>query len=192
MSNRWVRDTKIVLEPPNMVGREKLDLRQQHNARTTKVRVRRLVAAVLGLLLAVPMTMGLAGSASAASGYGLDNTDPYTTGCNRNAWPIATRWVAGGRLDVFYSGSCQTNWVQWSGPTTCTNKRIQRANVAWTGWTGWEKDYANWSYGRQVYAPGATKVNIEYAVTPSWYPTCGGGAWDYAHDTGGHGYITVS
>lgn len=147
--------------------------------RTTAILTVAVLATILGLVAPTP-------AVAAASHF---NTDPYATGCNNNAWIIHTRYVGGGRLDTFYSGSCQTNWVQWSGPRTCTFKRVRTQAK---GWNRWEKDYASWSYSMQVYAPGNTKIQVEYAVTPTSYPTCGGSAWDLAHEVGQHSWITLT
>jgi hypothetical protein len=150
-------------------------------------------ALISGALLAGgSMVWGVAPPASAAtcSGTGCNNTLPYATGCNSGASLIHTYYVAGGRFDMFYSGTCQTNWIQWSGPNVCTWKRVQSA---YGSWTTWEIDQATWSYSRQIYAPGTTTVDVEWAVGSTDYGngTCGGGAWDYAAETGRHGWYSV-
>lgn len=137
---------------------------------------------------AAAAAIGLAGLAptAAATGTSYNNTDPYTTHCNVGASLIHTYYTGGGRFDMFYSGSCGTNWVQWTGPNVCTWKRVQSA---YGSWTQWEKDKATWSYSMQIYAPGTTTVDVEYAIASPSYGggTCDGGAWDYAS----HGWYSV-
>lgn len=123
------------------------------------------------------------------------------TGCNVGASPIHYYYPpGGGRFTMFYSGNCGTNWIQWDGPNVCTWKRVQSA---YGSWTRWELDHATWSYSMQIYAPGTTTVDVEWAVGSSGCGggtcgggtcdggTCDGGAWDYAHDVGKHGWYTV-
>lgn len=142
-----------------------------------------LILAFLGLTFAG--SVGVAPAAQAA-GTSYNNTDPYATGCNSGASLIHTYYVGGGKFDMFYSGTCQTNWVQWTGPNVCTWKRVQSD---YGTWTRWEKDQATWSYSMQIYAPGTTSVDVEFAVGSAGYGggTCGGGAWDYAQ----HGGYTI-
>ena len=146
--------------------------------------------ATLTALAILGATLGFAPAAQ-ASGTGYNNTDPYGTHCNVGASKIHTRYVGGGQLDMFFSGSCGTNWIQWTGPNVCTWKRVQSA---YGSWTQWERDQAAWSYSMQIYAPGSTSVEVEYAVTNAGYGggTCGAGAWDYTHEIGQHGWYTVS
>ncbi len=141
------------------------------------------------------IVFGILGSSAVAqaAGAGYNNTDPYGTGCNVGASPIHDYYVpGGGRFRMYYSGTCGTNWIQWeNGPNVCTWKRVQSA---YGSWTQWERDHAAWSYSMQIYAPGNTSVDVEWAVGSAQYGggTCGGGAWDYAHQVGKHGWYTVS
>jgi len=157
---------------------------------THKRRLTGTLAAVA--IIAATTLFGVAAPASAAtcSGTGCNNTDPYTTGCNSGASLIHTYYTAGGRFDMFYSGTCSTNWIQWTGPNICTWKRVQSS---YGTWTTWENDHATWSYSRQIYAPGTAWVQVEWAAGSAAYGsgTCAAGAWDYAHDVGRHGWYTV-
>ncbi|MFE2757952.1 hypothetical protein ACFXGA_38710 [Actinosynnema sp. NPDC059335] len=144
-----------------------------------------LCAAVMGLGSA------LAAPAAQAAGTGYNNTDPYATGCNVGASPIHYYYPpGGGRFTMFYSGNCGTNWIQWDGPNVCTWKRVQSA---YGSWTKWESDHATWSYSMQIYAPGTTSVDVEWAVGSTEFGggRCFAGAWDYAHEVGKHGWYTV-
>lgn len=38
------------------------------------------------------------------------------------------------KFDMFYSGTCQTNWVQWTGPNVYSWKRVQSGYGHWTRW----------------------------------------------------------
>lgn len=141
--------------------------------------------------LAAATGLVLSGGLPASAAPGHYNTDPYLTGCAASRYAIAPAVPkAGGWLTTMYSTQCQTNWVEWSGPKTCTMKRIQ-APGAGQSWTKWENDSASWSYSMQVYAPGNTKIDIEYAITPSWFQggRCGGQAWDYSHEIGSYGWL---
>lgn len=155
--------------------------------RTVHHRLAELAAIVLIAILSVvchPV-------AAHASGTGYNNTDPYSTGCSAGASKIHTYYVSGGQFDMYYSGACATNWIQWSGANVCSWKRVQSA---YGSWTQWEIDQSVWSYSMQIYAPGSTAVQVEWAVGSAAYGggTCGGGAWDYAHDVGKHGWYTVT
>jgi len=159
--------------------------------RTTRRRIAGLVAAAALALGSVAFGVAAPASAATCSGTGCNNTLPYATGCTVNSWPIHTYWVGGGKFEMWYSASCDTNWIQWSGPNVCTWKRVQSA---YGSWTSWEVDHATWSYSRQIYAPGATAVDVEWAVGSAAYGggTCDAGAWDYAHEVGLHGWYTIS
>ena len=65
---------------------------------------------------------------------------------------------------------------------------------AYGSWTQWERDHSTWSYSMQIYAPGTTTVDVEWAVGSTSYGggTCDGGAWDYAHEVGKHGWYSVT
>lgn len=144
---------------------------------------------ILAVAAAIAASVVVAPAAH-ASGTGYNNTDPYSTHCNVGASLIHTKYVPSGRFDMFYSGTCGTNWIQWTGANVCTWKRVQSA---YGSWTQWERDHATWSYSMQIYAPGNTAVDVEWAVGSAEYGggTCGGGAWDYAHEVGKHGWYTV-
>ncbi|WP_216914134.1 hypothetical protein [Nocardia noduli] len=153
---------------------------------------RRPKSRLLGLAVTAVAAISIAGLAPAAEASPAhNNTDPYSTGCNSGASLIHTYYTSGGRFDMFYSGTCQTNWIQWTGPNVCTWKRVQSP---YGSWTQWEKDKATWSYSMQIYAPGSSTVDVEWAVGSPAYGngTCDGGAWDYAHDVGRHGWYSVS
>lgn len=153
-------------------------------------KIRHRIAALATLIALTALGVISSSSAAQASGTSYNNTDPYGTGCNVGASKIHTRYVGGGQLDMFYSGSCGTNWIQWTGPNVCTWKRVQSQ---YGSWTQWETDQATWSYSMQIYSPGSTPVDVEYAVSNTGYGggTCDGGAWDYAHEIGQHGWYTV-
>jgi hypothetical protein len=148
------------------------------------------LGAVAAILVAMLGVIGVASPAQ-ASGTGYNNSDPYNTGCASSKSRIHSYYAGGGRFDMYYSGACGTNWIEWNGPYVCTWKRVQSV---YGGWTRWETDHSVWSYSMQIYAPGNTAVEVEWAVGSAEYGggTCGGGAWDYAHEVGKHGWYTVT
>jgi len=80
---------------------------------------RLLLVAVAG---AMACSMGLAGVASAATGFGLDRTNPMTTGCAVNVQTIASKPIYDSSppsiatpiatLQVRYSPVCHTEWAR--------------------------------------------------------------------------------
>ncbi|WP_409201793.1 DUF2690 domain-containing protein [Microbacterium testaceum] len=97
-------------------------------------------------------------------------TDPSSTGCNANASLISTRsletqtGVSGQRVEVYYSHSCQTNWIRVTGNpaggATVKNIRTQNGVALPT-----EVDYGTGSsYSMQVYAPGSTCIEYQAAL----------------------------
>lgn len=118
-------------------------------------------------------TIGLLGllTAPAQASAAHNGTDPRLTQCNANAQLIATRpvrdwnmnWTTVTYVDVFYSYSCQTNWIRirnnpYGGNAT---KEIWADN----GDHYEENDpgYGS-SYSMQVYAPGSTCINFRASL----------------------------
>ncbi|MFC9692056.1 hypothetical protein ACFTSF_26125 [Kribbella sp. NPDC056951] len=155
-------------------------------------KVPRLLVGLAILMAGLSPLSADAKTTATCSGTGCNNKDPYATGCNVGASPIHDFYPpGGGRFRMFYSGTCGTNWIQWDGAAVCTWKRVQSP---YGSWTQWEKDHATWSYSMQIYAPGNSWVQVEWAVGSLAYGngTCEAGAWDYAHAVGKHGWYTVT
>lgn len=49
---------------------------------------------------------------AACSRAGCDNKDPVVTGCARTARPVASKNTPKGRFSLYWSPTCQTNWMQ--------------------------------------------------------------------------------
>lgn len=127
--------------------------------------VRRSAHALLGVsAIALALT---AGAGAAGAGPQHHGTDPAATGCNRNASLIATRSIQTelgqivGHVDVFYSHSCQTNWIRVrenrAGGATVKDIRADGRPALPS-----EIDYGTGSsYSMQVYAPGSTCIRFQ-------------------------------
>ena len=125
-------------------------------------------AAIVGLVVALLGSVAPLAPASAATGYGLDGTDPGTTGClagssRISSMPIRVDGTGAivGAMDVWYSPTCGTNWVRANNATGATLTVIKTINRDPNNppFYEYEADVVNgWSYSMQVYAPGATCV----------------------------------
>lgn len=126
-----------------------------------------LIIAV-GLGIAPALTVS---TAQAATGFGLDGSDPAATGCATGSYPIGGRDLHAGNgqlvahLEVRYSPKCGTNWVRMYNYTSvgASLKSIQRKSSP----SYWETEYdpvSGWSYSMQVYAPGSTCVFVGGAL----------------------------
>ena len=118
-------------------------------------------AALLPLILSAP-----------AEAHPLDGTLPYgQTNCaaSKRLIPNGRVWTRGGTISIYWSTTCSTNWVEWSGPSYTVTKEIHTN----TAWPFAEIDYGPWSYSKQVYAPGTTavggQVQIQWGSTAYTY-----------------------
>jgi hypothetical protein len=139
--------------------------------------------------LAVLVGLGTAVSATAAtpayadsfpycSGYGCDNQDPHTTGCDRDGQTVASapiKWstYTYGTVYLRWSQRCQSNWALVYIQLTSNPERLPRdANVARQSpyrlvpWR--DTGSAQWIYGNMVYAPGCAEaigvIDVSYAT----------------------------
>ncbi|MEU7481180.1 hypothetical protein AB0A63_34745 [Lentzea sp. NPDC042327] len=121
---------------------------------------------------AVVATGLLTGTAHAGPEHHNTYPDVAPSYCNRNASLIATRGIETERgqvvsyVDVFYSHSCQTNWIRVRGNDAggATLKTIWSDAVP--GELVEPPDYGDQpSYTKQVYAPGATCVRFQVRLT---------------------------
>lgn len=130
--------------------------------------MRRPAVRVLCVLAMTTGSLAVASGAQAATGDGYNGTDPTT--CASGSFTAASTAVYGpakeylGVLEVRYSPRCGTNWVRvYSVNTEHVDKWITRpAQPGYSAYTTpTERDYANnqWTYGRQVYAPGSVHVS---------------------------------
>jgi hypothetical protein len=133
----------------------------------------------------------LAGPANA--GASDNGTDPSTAPhyCNTNAGLIATRPIETelgqvvSYVDVYYSYSCQTNWIRVrNNPAGGAAIKVIGSDAA--PWPPAEIDYGpGSSYSMQVYAPGSTCIHFSVHLN---YPD--GSHYAETYDPGAN-YITI-
>ncbi|USX54108.1 hypothetical protein [Lentzea sp. HUAS12] len=120
----------------------------------------------------VAATTMLTGTAHAGPQHHGTYPDAGSPACNQNAGLIATRGIETeygqvvSYVDVYYSYSCQTNWIRVRGNPAGgqTLKRIWSDAVP--GELVEPPDYYDQpSYTKQVYAPGATCVRFQVKLT---------------------------
>lgn len=134
-----------------------------------------IIRAGIGLAMTLLLAVASVVPAHALSGSGYNNTLPYETGCGAGAYVISSRAIHGGTVSMVYSPGCGTNWVEWYGPVTWTQKGMTNGSVSTTK----EQDYAGWSYSRQIYAPGTEiaggLILFGYgdSISEGWTVTCG-------------------
>ena len=125
----------------------------------------------------------LASPANAASGRGLDGTDPASTGCANGSVSIDYQnlyihgngpWI--GAVDVRYSPSCGTNWIRvynasgvYDGHSDKYILRPQQGGLP--VFKQLEVDPGagalGWTYGMQTYAPGTTTICYQGGISTS-------------------------
>lgn len=144
-------------------------------------RTARLAAAIVAIGVATVLPQGeaiaQASSHSGGSNY-YDGKDPSVSyrrqaACNVNARQIAARpikEISTGRtvatLQVFYSNSCQTNWIRVTG-NPYRGETVKYIESSLGGWNSEVDDGAGASYSMMVYAPGTTRVSgWVYLSTP--------------------------
>jgi hypothetical protein len=134
--------------------------------------MRRRLRSLSAILAVAVLILSLIGpdSASAASGYQLDGTNPMTAAggyCANGSYAFWSKnlYAGNGQLvmyvEVRYSPACGTNWVRTYDYTTvgASLKKIQRK--ASPAFSHAEYDTpSGWSYSMQVYAPGTTCIYI--------------------------------
>lgn len=141
--------------------------------------MKRIYALVIGVFGAVAFVLASLTPASAAaaaaapaavvhplatcSGAGCNGLDPVATGCNDGSSYVAaptpvTAW--GGTLRLWWSGTCQSNWLQYDDPNSnydyvlsLTGSSGYTDNFLWDGGTGW-------IWGNLAYSPGAAKFCV--------------------------------
>lgn len=142
---------------------------------------------VLGVIFSAALAIGgvalTAAPSQAASGTGLDGTDPVRTGCVNGSISIAYQdiymnsigpWV--GAVDLRYSPACGTNWVRvysnGSASSGQSKKYIERpaqGGLPYFRQAEIDSGAAGWTYGMQVYAPGSTTICYQGGlVTSAW------------------------
>lgn len=132
---------------------------------TVKARVARGAAAVVGAL-ALTATVAV-GSANAGSQH--HGTDPAATGCNANASAIASRTIttmngATTTVVLYYSYSCQTNWIRVAS-NPLGGAAVKRISADGRPALPEEVDFGyGSSYSMQVYAPGSACVNFSVTL----------------------------
>ena len=124
-------------------------------------------ATAAGVLASVAAALMVAAPAAQAAPY--DGTDPIATGCANGAITIGTRPIKSpqatfGTMEVRYSPSCQTNWIRANLNNSYENVTVTKwidrpaqGNLAQAGSVDTDLAAVS-SYGKQVYAPGATCV----------------------------------
>lgn len=139
---------------------------------TSSKAARRATSFAAAAVLAGALTIANVAPASATSGYGYDGTDPSATGCSNSAITIASGTLtdpfthaATGNWEVRYSNVCGTNWVRAYSYNSSyiVKKWIQRTS---DGYALSDDDvYAGWTWGRQLYAPGSTCINVNVILS---------------------------
>ena len=120
--------------------------------------------------LVVAGVIASSGASIANAGPQHHGTDPAATGCNQNAAQISSRGVETpygqvvATVQVFYSYSCQTNWIRVTGNPAggATLKAIRTQGGAELVEVDWGTAS---SYSMQVYAPGSTCIEYQVALT---------------------------
>ncbi|MDI5941065.1 MULTISPECIES: DUF2690 domain-containing protein [unclassified Micromonospora] len=152
-------------------------MRTVTGSRKAPHRIAAVLVTATALLLSAA-TAAHAGSASGGSNY-YDGKNPATTKdssgvyCNVNASQIATRPITDrstgqqvATLQIFYSWSCQSNWIRVTGNPYGgnTTKNIFSSLGGWNSES--DSGYGS-SYSMMVYAPGTTQINGEVTL---WSP----------------------
>lgn len=129
-------------------------------------------AIVLSFLGAVP--------SNAATGHWLDGTNPVTTGCasgsyaiwGKNMYANAPYNTYQGYMEVRYSPRCGTNWIRvynaYASDAIVWKTITRPAQGSLSAFSQTERDRGTgWSYGMQVYAPGATRISVAGLISTS-------------------------
>ena len=132
------------------------------------------------VVMAICLVASSAVQVQAASGTGLDGTNPASTGCANGSYPVFSRTLYNwqgtkvGTFEFRYSPTsvepigfastirgAQSALTRRSGPAQGFSEVIQVRPERDSG--------AGWSYGMQVYAPGSTHVNASvYMPAAGW------------------------
>jgi hypothetical protein len=144
-------------------------------------KARRTIRLTTALLLAG--TLGAVGATSASAGPQHHGTDPAASGCNQNAAQISSHGIETptgqvvATVQVFYSYSCQTNWIRITG-NPAGGAAIKNIRTQGGAALASEVDYGTGSsYSMQVYAPGSTCIEYQAILR---YP--GGAHYAEAYD----------
>lgn len=127
------------------------------------------MGAVAATVLAGPIVLILSAPAQAAPSH--FNTNPYTTGCTKSSYVLATKAVSGGTARIMVSRTCGTNWIDYVGKVQTTTKagKDSRTNK----WTRAEVDKLGYAVSMQSYAPGTTKYTAYVKIgTTTTTATC--------------------
>jgi hypothetical protein len=93
----------------------------------------------------------------ACSGTGCDDKDPVVTGCARGAHPVASKNTGKGRFELYWSATCQTNWVQvnnYAGGGDYLRFRTSDMDRPHYGHVFTASTKAGRHYGDMVFSPG--------------------------------------
>lgn len=138
--------------------------------RSTARRTTRLVIALL-----LTGILGVSGATTATAGpqdHGRDPSVSYNgaPACNQNSaliktYPITTNFgVSSARVEVYYSYSCQTNWIRVTGNPAGGDTFKDIRTVGGTALpTETDFGYGS-SYSMQVYAPGSTCIEFQVVL----------------------------
>jgi hypothetical protein len=136
-------------------------------------RGRRFAAIVLATVgAALTFSAGTAHAGPQHHGTNPSNVGPGATGCNLNASLIGTRpLLLGGQgdevgvLEIYYSYSCQTNWLRVRDNTLGGRAEKRISSDGMPGIPP-EVDYGyGASHSMQAYAPGSTCVNYDVWIS---------------------------
>lgn len=132
--------------------------------------------------VAAVASIGLAPNATADSDLTLK--DPWTSSCNRDKTPIDKQSMtrddgfSAGQVTVYYSPSCQTNWLEVYTPIGINDTNRTVAVKMFIGltkapWTNDSPDYRYENHGQltnefrtmMIHAPGATCIHYWAGVS---------------------------
>jgi hypothetical protein len=94
---------------------------------------------------------------ASCTGTGCDNKDPVRTGCARGARPVASKNTGKGRFALYWSATCQTNWVQvnnYTGGGDYLKFRISDMDRPFYGHVFTASTRRGLHYGDMVWSPG--------------------------------------
>lgn len=129
--------------------------------------------AAVGVSVAVVLGLGFASAPAASASPAHDNTDPIGTGCAAGSYIVASRSVVNstynevqGRVDVLYSPTCQTNWLNLYGyvPGNRYHAFINNVGYGPVPTVGLAFLGAGSGYSLQTYSPGGSCIDVHWDV----------------------------
>ena len=119
--------------------------------------LRAAAAALSAALIAGGIVAGTTGAASAATNS--DPNDPITSGCSAGAYVVLQGTAFGGTANLWWSPSCQKNWLQYDVP----DSQHQYGLILWGSngdQAGLQTTVPGWAWTDMVPSPGAATMCI--------------------------------